>query len=114
MLERATSQEATDLVGPLMLAFSSMTPLEVWNTLHTNYHQITQKFENPKVSPRFLGLCCSGIVTFIVVMVLFIGYWLLVIGLLFIVVCCLWLISVLLLFLLLWIIVLGYCFSVRI
>lgn len=40
LIERATSQEATELVGPLMVAFSSMTPSEVWDKLFTHYEQL--------------------------------------------------------------------------
>lgn len=50
LIDRATSQEAADLVGPLMVAFASMTPMEVWTKLFEHYQNMSSKFTNSKVS----------------------------------------------------------------
>eukprot|EP01126_Amoeba_proteus_P038812 TRINITY_DN4061_c0_g2_i1.p1 TRINITY_DN4061_c0_g2~~TRINITY_DN4061_c0_g2_i1.p1 ORF type:complete len:885 (+),score=172.06 TRINITY_DN4061_c0_g2_i1:186-2840(+) len=48
LIERASSSEATELLGPLMVAFSYMTTMEVWNKLHSHYLTISRKEMDPK------------------------------------------------------------------
>eukprot|EP01126_Amoeba_proteus_P049572 TRINITY_DN5806_c0_g1_i6.p1 TRINITY_DN5806_c0_g1~~TRINITY_DN5806_c0_g1_i6.p1 ORF type:complete len:571 (-),score=87.60 TRINITY_DN5806_c0_g1_i6:86-1798(-) len=65
LIDRASSSEATELVGPLMIAFANMTPMEVWNKLYSHYwtisHRDGDKVEKGSQRNRLLNLIIKWI-----------------------------------------------------